>query len=428
MSGFNSSSLALAGFTQPLTMRGYTGHEMLDDHGLIHMNGRIFDPKLARFLQADPYIQAATDTQSYNRYTYVRNNPLNATDPSGYFWNFVIAAVVSYAAGDYAKRHNIGWLASVATIAGCATMNAAVCGGASFGSTYGATGNLGLAFVAGVAGAAMSGMPVATMAEKATRVLAGSMLAGGAGLISGGEFGHGVISAGIGSMTGYIFGDGLEGFAAATIVGGTMTEMTGGKFANGAATAAFSYAMSWAAQKYGIGGVSQTGDTDETGRTKEQEQLDRLKFESEIAQLRKDGKLCVDCAVYNSPDDAAKAVLNQTSGLSEQYQLEVSGSIYKQGDKWAYSVPKVGGYGSAPLTTDMIGYHTHPDGSLAFSNRWNSHGGSGSGDAGWVAKSQKTLYLGVKIGNKIAIGTCDYGNCSEWVVGRGPTQPSRVLQ
>ncbi|MCB1669398.1 MAG: hypothetical protein KDI24_13705 [Pseudomonadales bacterium] len=26
--------------------RGYTGHEYLDDIGIIHMNGRIYDPKL----------------------------------------------------------------------------------------------------------------------------------------------------------------------------------------------------------------------------------------------------------------------------------------------------------------------------------------------------------------------------------------------
>lgn len=56
------------------THRGYTGHEQLDEVGLIHMNGRIYDPKLGRFLEADPTVQAPNDTQSYNRYAYVRNN------------------------------------------------------------------------------------------------------------------------------------------------------------------------------------------------------------------------------------------------------------------------------------------------------------------------------------------------------------------
>ena len=67
------------------TPRGFTMHEHLDEVGLIHMNGRIYDPLLARFVQADPFIQDGENTQSYNRYSYVFNNPLNATDPTGFF-------------------------------------------------------------------------------------------------------------------------------------------------------------------------------------------------------------------------------------------------------------------------------------------------------------------------------------------------------
>ncbi|WP_299587552.1 RHS repeat-associated core domain-containing protein [uncultured Microbulbifer sp.] len=83
---WNALSLAeLSNFDHSRTTRGYTGHEMLDEVGLIHMNGRIYDPRLGRFMQADPFIQATADTQMNNRYSYVRNNSLNATDPSGYF-------------------------------------------------------------------------------------------------------------------------------------------------------------------------------------------------------------------------------------------------------------------------------------------------------------------------------------------------------
>ena len=57
---------------------------MLDNLQLIHMNGRVYDPWLARFLSADPYIPDPTDTQSYNRYSYVQNNPLSFVDPSGF--------------------------------------------------------------------------------------------------------------------------------------------------------------------------------------------------------------------------------------------------------------------------------------------------------------------------------------------------------
>jgi RHS repeat-associated protein len=66
------------------TTRGYTGHEMLDQSNLIHMNGRVYDPVIGRFLSADLLIQAPFDTQSFNRYSYVWNNPLSLVDPSGY--------------------------------------------------------------------------------------------------------------------------------------------------------------------------------------------------------------------------------------------------------------------------------------------------------------------------------------------------------
>ena len=69
---------------RPVSSRGFTGHEHLDEVSLIHMNGRIYDNKIARFIQADPIVQDHLRVQSLNRYSYVWNNPLNATDPSGF--------------------------------------------------------------------------------------------------------------------------------------------------------------------------------------------------------------------------------------------------------------------------------------------------------------------------------------------------------
>lgn len=48
------------------------------------MNGRVYDPELGRFLSADPLVQSPHNSQSYNRYSYVFNNPLSYTDPSGF--------------------------------------------------------------------------------------------------------------------------------------------------------------------------------------------------------------------------------------------------------------------------------------------------------------------------------------------------------
>ena len=66
------------------TSQGFTGHEQLDSHNLTHMGGRIYDPVLGRFMSVDPFIQAPANTQSFNRYSYVFNNPLSYTDPTGY--------------------------------------------------------------------------------------------------------------------------------------------------------------------------------------------------------------------------------------------------------------------------------------------------------------------------------------------------------
>ena len=62
---------------------GFTAHEHLDDFSLINMNGRMYDPIMSMFLSPDPFIQSASQTQSFNRYAYVMNNPLKFIDPSG---------------------------------------------------------------------------------------------------------------------------------------------------------------------------------------------------------------------------------------------------------------------------------------------------------------------------------------------------------
>jgi RHS repeat-associated protein len=62
---------------------GYTGHEHEDDLGLVNMGGRVYSPTLRRFLTADPVV-ANPFGQGLNAYSYVRGNPLNATDPFGW--------------------------------------------------------------------------------------------------------------------------------------------------------------------------------------------------------------------------------------------------------------------------------------------------------------------------------------------------------
>jgi RHS repeat-associated protein len=74
--------------TVQFTSRGYTGHEHIDETCLINMNGRVYDPLVGLFISPDPLIQEPFNPLSYNRYSYVQNNPLQYTDPSGYLYEW----------------------------------------------------------------------------------------------------------------------------------------------------------------------------------------------------------------------------------------------------------------------------------------------------------------------------------------------------
>ncbi len=100
-----------------ILQRGYTGHEHFEDIGLIHMNGRMYDANLGRFLSPDNYVQDSSNTQNFNRYGYAYNNPLMFSDPSGEFFVLLInagAALISAAiGGNIAAIFIVGGLASV---------------------------------------------------------------------------------------------------------------------------------------------------------------------------------------------------------------------------------------------------------------------------------------------------------------------------
>lgn len=78
----------------PTWLRGYTGHEHLSQFDLINMNGRMYDPVIGRMLRPDNFVQEPTNSQSYNRYSYVFNNPLKYTDPDGEWAQYVIGAIL----------------------------------------------------------------------------------------------------------------------------------------------------------------------------------------------------------------------------------------------------------------------------------------------------------------------------------------------
>lgn len=77
-------SLAYAGPVLSVDRHTFTGHEDDREHGLVNMGGRIYDPTVGRFMSPDPVVGAGNESQSWNRFAYVHNNPVNSTDPSGF--------------------------------------------------------------------------------------------------------------------------------------------------------------------------------------------------------------------------------------------------------------------------------------------------------------------------------------------------------
>jgi RHS repeat-associated protein len=67
-----------------ITTRGFTGREQLNNLSLAHMNGRVYNYNLGRFLSVDPVIQFPKDGQSINPCIYSMSNPKSGVGPSGY--------------------------------------------------------------------------------------------------------------------------------------------------------------------------------------------------------------------------------------------------------------------------------------------------------------------------------------------------------
>jgi len=75
-------------FEDSILPRGFTGHEHFSEIALIHMNGRMYDPQLRRFLSPDNNIINPFDTRSFDRMAYVFHNPLMNVDLNGErFWS-----------------------------------------------------------------------------------------------------------------------------------------------------------------------------------------------------------------------------------------------------------------------------------------------------------------------------------------------------
>ncbi|WP_169915776.1 SpvB/TcaC N-terminal domain-containing protein [Shewanella psychrophila] len=284
--------------------RSYTGHEPVDfdgDKRIIHMNGRMYDAALGRMLQADPVVQAPDNLQNFNAYSYVLNNPLNATDPSGYSFKSILKGVMKITGAWFAHEflNSVPVLNSVVSVVlnvipGCQVWCSALYNGMStFVATGSLTSGLKVGAISAAAGYALQGIGehftgvgklnsaaidsgiwaqdgfvkfggnMLTAGQAASQIGAHALVGGLSSTLQGGKFGHGFFSAGVTKGAGGVFlsgGGGLEasqvlkGTVASAIIGGTASAVSGGKFANGARMGAMQYllnqAQSWSVNKY----------------------------------------------------------------------------------------------------------------------------------------------------------------------------------
>ncbi|MEQ1622937.1 MAG: RHS repeat-associated core domain-containing protein, partial [Methylococcales bacterium] len=182
----NGTSLANAFVTSDVR-HAFTGHEDMGEVGLIHMNGRLYDPATGRFISADPTIQYPDDMQNYNRYSYINNNPLSATDPSGYgFFKSLKKAFkgVVKAVKSVLSNKIVRLVATVvAAYYGGVFAGDLFAGSAAFSGLSGAAYNIGLGVATG-AGAGFAGGFVASggnIKSALTGAVAGAVTGGVAG-------------------------------------------------------------------------------------------------------------------------------------------------------------------------------------------------------------------------------------------------------
>ena len=151
------------------TRQGFTGHEMLDNIGLVHMNGRVYDPALGRFLSADPLIGDLGDSQSVNPYAYVGNRPLNAADPTGYLVDggvsiyvgrFIVDSILTSLAYGLLNHGGLPPPPATALPGWSAQNGVGLCGAGTFSPTCSGT-----ILYAGAPATGRGGVPTSTWAE-----------------------------------------------------------------------------------------------------------------------------------------------------------------------------------------------------------------------------------------------------------------------
>lgn len=228
--------------------RGYTSHEHFTEVGLIHMNGRLYDPLLRRFLNADENTQDMFNTQNYNKYGYVLNNPLMFSDPSGEFFVFLGLGVLFWKAVIIGAA--IGLASYTVGLAVTGNIKQWNIGGALKSMFWGAVSGAVTFGIGSIFSVVKDGVQVATSFAKALGEVGTAFVQAGAhavaqgalSLMQGGSFSQAFWSGALGSLGASAFGAiagnvanrAVGQIAFGALSGGIGAELTGGNFWQGA--------------------------------------------------------------------------------------------------------------------------------------------------------------------------------------------------
>ncbi|MFO0042492.1 MAG: RHS repeat-associated core domain-containing protein [Pseudomonadota bacterium] len=215
----------------------------------------MYDPRIGRVVLADPVVDDGLDGQAYNRYSYVTNNPLRYTDPSGYRRSgharsagvALLSLIVFNVAAPAAMP---GWLWSAIQGATVGAVGTGSSSGAAWGAVSGLTFHgIGALKLGPAEGASFSQMVVdgGYWAKVSLHAAAGGTL----NELQGGDFGHGFVTAGVSAGVSPLIdtiGDGRANARPARIVvqalvGGVVSKGMGGDFGSGALLAAIGRVM-----------------------------------------------------------------------------------------------------------------------------------------------------------------------------------------
>ncbi|MDX2264090.1 MAG: hypothetical protein NW215_03860, partial [Hyphomicrobiales bacterium] len=235
-----------------------------------------------------------TNGQALNRYSYVLNNPLSYTDPSGFFFQSLFKAIGRALGAVFRAIGRVfnallksGIFRSIVQVVACAGASsvgaAALCAGlVSGGLTLASGGSLSDALQAGAMSAAMAGVYTgigkhltAIGATAVEKVATHGVVGGAFSVAQGGEFHTGFVTGAVGKAAGLATESselqGIQGFegkfvrtAVAATAGGTASVLSGGKFGNGAVTAAFAHMYNQEGDKDDELGTTRPGETNRT--------------------------------------------------------------------------------------------------------------------------------------------------------------------